>query len=147
MQSIPTGVAVVIGIFLFASPAVGVPWGQECAADSLVGVVEAGVRRDDLDTRSLQLLGELLQAAEVEAELVDAGHYERVDSLAVRGVEKPDEAATIRRLVVDVPTDLVSGCVGDPFARGPLGLHLLGRGAGQAGVEDGSHPRAPDSMV
>lgn len=93
--SVLTRIAVISIIHLVAC-AVGVPSGHECVADSLVGVVEGWVRRDDPDARLFQSLHDLSQPGRVEAELVDAGDHERVDPLGARGVEEPVEAVAIR---------------------------------------------------
>jgi hypothetical protein len=104
-----------------------VPWGEECVADSLVGVVEAGVWRDDPNTCLFQLLCDLLQASRVEAEPVDAGHHELIDPFGSWcRVEKSTKVTAVRRPIVDVSDDLASGGEGNPFTLGPLRPAFLG---------------------
>jgi hypothetical protein len=71
------------------------------------------------------------------------------------GVEELVEAAVVRRLVVDVPGDLVSRSEGDSYALGPLGLlgfdlaatcrELTGAGADDQDDADGTEPQQLES--
>lgn len=147
VRSVLPGVAV-IRIILPVAHIAGVPWSEECVVDSLVGVVEAGLRCDDLNTC---LFNRAVICCRREGSRLSWSMLVTTRALiplargaVLRSRTRPSRSSDWSRMCPMI-WHPVARAIRSHSARSAS--TCLWCRAGQAGVENDSHSRTPNSRV